>query len=112
MKKEYDFSKAEQGKFYCKPENTKISAYRDSTLSRSRGEKIVKMNLNLAVRALPPGVQTEVYDFVLFLQDKYAVKRPADVREDAAYWSALSEASVRKVWDNEEDDVYNELLKR
>ena len=25
MKKEYDFSAAEQGKFYCKPEHMKIS---------------------------------------------------------------------------------------
>lgn len=112
MKKENDFIKAEQGKFYCRTENMKIPAYRDSALSRSRGEKIVKMNLNQAVRTLPPGVQTEVYDFVTFLQEKYAVKKPTDVREDAAYWSALSEASLRNVWDNEEDDVYNELLKR
>jgi hypothetical protein len=34
------------------------------------------------------------------------------VREDAAYWSAMSEAALHKVWDNEEDDSYHELLKR
>ncbi len=28
------------------------------------------------------------------------------VREDAAYWTAMSEASLHKVWDNEEDDIY------
>ena len=72
----------------------------------------MKMNINQAVRTLPPGIQSEVFDFVAFLQEKYAVKRPADVREDAVYWTELSEASFRNVWDNEEDDVYNELLKR
>lgn len=45
MKKEYDFSKAEQGKFYCKPENMKIQVYLDSTLEsfyseRARNRKI------------------------------------------------------------------------
>lgn len=112
MKREYNFSKAEQGKFHCKPESMKIPACLDNALLCPKGGNIVKMNLNQAVRALPPGVQTEVYDFVSFLQEKYAVKKPADVREDAVYWSALSEASLRNVWDNEEDDVYNELLKR
>jgi hypothetical protein len=72
----------------------------------------VRTNINQAVRALPPSLQTEVYDFVAFLQEKYALKRPTNVREDAACWSALGEASLRNVWDNEEDDVYNELLKR
>ena len=72
----------------------------------------MRTNINQAVRTLPPSIQTEVYDFVAFLQEKYALKRPANVREDAAYWSALGEASLRNVWDNEEDDVYNELLKR
>jgi len=72
----------------------------------------MRMNLNHAVRTLPPGVQTEVYDFVTFLQEKYVVKRSIEVREDAAYWLAASEVSLNKVWDNEEDDVYNELLKR
>jgi len=72
----------------------------------------VRMDINQAVRTLPPGVQSEVYDFVTFLQEKYAVKKPADVREDVAYWSALSEASCHNIWNNEEDDVYNDLLKR
>jgi hypothetical protein len=72
----------------------------------------MRMNINQAIRTLPPDIQSEVFDFVTFLQEKYAVKRPTDVREDAVYWTALSETSFRNVWDNEEDDVYNELLKR
>jgi hypothetical protein len=67
------------------------------------------MNINQAVRTLPPGVQTVIYDFVAFLQEKYVLKKTVSVREDAAYWFALSEASLRNIWDNEEDDVYNEL---
>jgi len=76
-----------------------------------RGGTILRMNINQAVQTLPPVLQTEVYDFVAFLQEKYVLKGPPDVREDAVYWSALGEASLRNVWDNEEDDVYNELLK-
>ena len=70
------------------------------------------MNINQAVHTLPPAIQAEVYDFVTYLQEKYAVKKTAEVREDIVYWSALSEVSLRDVWDNEEDEVYNELLKR
>jgi hypothetical protein len=35
-----------------------------------------------------------------------------DVNEDALFWRRLSEESLKKVWDNPEDDVYAELLKR
>jgi hypothetical protein len=37
MKKEYDFSKAEQGKFYCKPEYMKVPVHLES-LFRSMAE--------------------------------------------------------------------------
>ncbi len=77
-------------------------------------EPIVKaaFNLNQAVRELPPFAQAEVYDFVLFLQHKYAETKEPVMREDAAYWTAMSEAALHKVWHNEEDDSYHELLKR
>ncbi|MBV5338533.1 MAG: hypothetical protein J0665_03090 [Deltaproteobacteria bacterium] len=32
MKKEYDFSNAEQGKFYCSPEDLRIPVYIDSAV--------------------------------------------------------------------------------
>ena len=32
MKKEYDFSKAEQGKFYCKPEELQFPVYLDGSI--------------------------------------------------------------------------------
>ncbi|NTW99080.1 MAG: hypothetical protein HGB35_03970 [Geobacteraceae bacterium] len=47
-----------------------------------------------------------------FLKSRYRKKRVQAIKDEAADWSALGEASLRKVWDNEEDDVYNELLKR
>ena len=37
------------------------------------------------------------------------VETPADDAERAA-WLAAGEQSLTKVWDNEADDVYNELL--
>jgi hypothetical protein len=30
--------------------------------------------------------------------------------DDALFWRTLSEQSLRKVWDNDEDDVYAALL--
>jgi hypothetical protein len=72
------------------------------------------MNLQSAVNSLPPEAQIEVFDFVEFLRHKYVTKKlPAKhVQEDAEYWTTLSQVSVQKIWNNEEDDVYNELLKR
>jgi hypothetical protein len=72
------------------------------------------MNLQSVVNSLPPQAQIEVFDFVEFLRQKYGTSKDKAklVREDAEYWTALSQVSVQKIWDNEEDDVYNELLKR
>ena len=72
------------------------------------------MNLQRVVNSLPPEAQIEVFDFVEFLQQKYVTKKTKvkHVREDAEYWTALSQVSVQSIWDNEEDDIYNELLKR
>lgn len=35
-----------------------------------------------------------------------------DSDEDVIFWRRLSEDSLKKIWDNPEDDVYAELLKR
>ncbi len=32
--------------------------------------------------------------------------------DDREFWLRASESSLRSVWDNEEDDVYERLLKR
>jgi hypothetical protein len=47
MKKEYDFSKAEQGKFYCKPENMKIPVYLDSVLESFYSERARKRKVDM-----------------------------------------------------------------
>ena len=47
MKKEYDFSKAEQGKFYCKPENLKIPVYIDSALELFYSERARKRKIDM-----------------------------------------------------------------
>ena len=46
-KKEYDFSTAEQGKFYCKPENSKIPVYLDSALETFYSERARKRKSNM-----------------------------------------------------------------
>ena len=48
MKKEYDFSAAEQGKFYCRPENMKIPVYLDSTLESYYAEKARKRKIDIS----------------------------------------------------------------
>ena len=35
-----------------------------------------------------------------------------DENEDVLFWRRLSEESLKAIWDNKEDDVYGELLKR
>lgn len=72
------------------------------------------MNLQSAVNSLPPEAQIEVFDFVEFLRQKYVTKKAPvkHVREDSEYWTALGQASMKQIWDNKEDDIYNELLKR
>lgn len=47
MKKEYDFSKAEQGKFYCKPENMRIPVYLDSTVEFFYSERARKRKMDM-----------------------------------------------------------------
>ena len=31
--------------------------------------------------------------------------------DDSAFWLGMSQSALDKVWDNEEDDIYAELLK-
>ena len=61
------------------------------------------------LNSLPLEAQREVFDFIAFMKLKYR-KRAKETHEDDVYWTALSENSLNTVWDNEEDEVYNELL--
>ena len=60
---------------------------------------------------LPDEARNELYDFYRFLLQKHRKRKVLAAREESAYWSALNEQSVEKIWNNEEDDIYNELLK-
>lgn len=54
---------------------------------------------------LPPKAQHELLDFAEFLERKYASRAETETAE----WSAIAEASLAPVWDNPDDDVYDEL---
>lgn len=66
-----------------------------------------QMDLSL----LPDEARSELYDFYRFLLQKHRKRKALDAREESAYWTALTKESVKKIWDNEEDDIYHELLK-
>jgi len=55
------------------------------------------------INTLPPSAIVEVHDFIDFLIEKYK-------REENQVHLKMSEISMDKIWDNEEDDIYNELL--
>jgi hypothetical protein len=55
------------------------------------------------IRALPPDKVAEVEDFIDFLRMREEDRR---LTEAAA---RLSEDAFRKIWDNPDDDVYDQL---
>ena len=48
----------------------------------------------------------------LSLPEKSHVRVTIESDPDRAAWLKLSEASLAKVWDNDADDVFNELLQK
>jgi Protein of unknown function (DUF2281) len=68
----------------------------------------IAANIEQRIMSLPPRARREVIDFVEFLALKYQKKQEV-IQEDVS-WKQMSAASLGKVWDNTEDDVYNELL--
>ena len=58
------------------------------------------------IGALPAEAQQEILDFIEFIQLKYSKDK------ETHYWNAATEHSLNKIWDNPEDEAYNELLKR
>lgn len=63
----------------------------------------VKELIKKEIDKLPENMLAEVYDFVRFLETKK--ERELLIRES----QKLSESSFEKVWDNEEDTVYDRL---
>jgi predicted DNA-binding antitoxin AbrB/MazE fold protein len=48
----------------------------------------------------------------LSLPEKSHVRVTIESDSEREAWLKLSEESLKKVWDNEADDVYNDLLKK
>lgn len=63
----------------------------------------VKELLKKEIDNLPENMITEIYDFVRFLE----IRKERDLLVNAS--QKLSENSFEKIWDNEEDAVYDNL---
>ncbi len=57
------------------------------------------------IAKLPEPARREVYEFIDFLLQKYSNTN------DKNFWLKISEESIKNLWDNKEDDIYNELYK-
>ena len=66
------------------------------------------LNIEKKIMGLPPKARREVIDFVEFLDAKY--RKISEAGTEERQWKSMSAASLDKIWDNSEDDVYNELL--
>lgn len=81
-------------------------------VARINKQLSVEDSIDRQISSLPPAARREALDFIEFLAQKYLNKTGASAVSDKQYWQLLSEESLKKVWDNEEDDIYNELLQR
>ncbi len=63
----------------------------------------VKEMIKKEIDRLPENLANEVYDFVLFLENKSEIKDLAKASQ------SLSTTSFQRIWDNEEDAVYDTL---
>ncbi|MFA6507168.1 MAG: DUF2281 domain-containing protein [Treponemataceae bacterium] len=64
-------------------------------------------SIDRIVERLPPEARSELVDFAEFLERKYATP---DQWPEKGDWQSMSESSLKKIWDNSEDDVYARLL--
>lgn len=64
----------------------------------------VKEIIKKEIDKLPENLLTEVFDFIQFLESK---KREGTLIAKAS--QELSTASFQKIWDNEEDAIYDKL---
>ena len=67
-------------------------------------------DLEEKILKLPEEAKKEVDDFIDFLIFKYSHSGNKGYG-DNEFWIKASERTLKKVWDNKEDDVYNELYK-
>lgn len=64
-------------------------------------------DLNEIIEHLPLQARHELLDFAEFLERKYTIKDFWPEQED---WKSMAETSLKRVWDNFEDDIYDKLL--
>ena len=65
--------------------------------------KTLKDMIKKEIDKLPESKLVEVYDFVKFLK----IKQEREILQQAS--ESLSDKSFEKIWDNEEDAVYDSL---
>ncbi len=63
----------------------------------------VKEILKREIEHLPEEILMEIYDFIKFLEFKSEKEMLAKVSQN------ISESSFRKIWENEEDAIYDSL---
>ncbi|MBM2834762.1 MAG: hypothetical protein HW406_1923 [Candidatus Brocadiaceae bacterium] len=63
----------------------------------------VKEMIKKEIDKLPENLLSEVFDFIQFLESKRERIMTAKASQD------LSTASFQKIWDNEEDTIYDNL---
>lgn len=54
-------------------------------------------------------IEEEVELLNLVAQD---LREKMKINEERKYFQRIGETSLKKIWDNKEDDIYSELLKR
>ena len=59
--------------------------------------------LQQKIDSLPPEAKQEIFDFVDFMIEKYG-------KDEKKYWLEANKQCIDRIWDNVEDDIYNELL--
>lgn len=70
---------------------------------REEGIMSVKEIIKNEIDKLPEDLFAEVFDFIQFLENKKEKSLLAKASQE------LSDASFQKIWDNEEDAVYDRL---
>ena len=63
----------------------------------------VKELIKNEIEKIPDNLAQEVYDFILFLENKREMNNLAKSSQE------LSKVSFQKIWDNEEDAIYDSL---
>ncbi len=64
------------------------------------------------IKSLPPEAQRQIIDFIDFIAKRYGSITGHKADQDSDEWLKLTEKALKNIWDNEEDNVYNDLLKR